>query len=176
MPLVLSRFPQAQFWVIGQGDLRDELEATARSGGYLNNVRLAGYRRDAADVMNALDMLRRGTGIDRGWRIGDSGPALRSDRTRNRRRTAYAIRESRHGATHGSGRPRPSSRTFQLVAVHCDFGRRLRSRPGLRSSGSALLNCPARARARARISCLVFSITSTVRSGLNTSTNKTGEN
>jgi glycosyltransferase involved in cell wall biosynthesis len=56
MPQVLRAFPTAQFWIVGQGPLRDELEATARAGGYLENVRLAGYRRDAADVMNALDV------------------------------------------------------------------------------------------------------------------------
>ncbi len=56
MPQVLKRFPTAQFWIIGQGDLKGELEATARAGGFLDSVRLAGYRRDAADVMNALDV------------------------------------------------------------------------------------------------------------------------
>jgi glycosyltransferase involved in cell wall biosynthesis len=56
MPQVLRAFPTAQFWVVGQGPLRDELEATARAGGFLSSVRLAGYRRDAADVMNALDV------------------------------------------------------------------------------------------------------------------------
>jgi glycosyltransferase involved in cell wall biosynthesis len=56
MPTVVKRFPNVQFWIIGQGDLKDELEATARAGGFLDNVRLAGYRRDAADVMNALDV------------------------------------------------------------------------------------------------------------------------
>jgi glycosyltransferase involved in cell wall biosynthesis len=56
MPHVLRTFPTAQFWIVGQGPLRDELEATARAGGYLDSVRLAGYRRDAADVMNALDV------------------------------------------------------------------------------------------------------------------------
>jgi glycosyltransferase involved in cell wall biosynthesis len=56
IPLVLARFPRAQFWIIGQGDLREELEATARRNGFWNSVRFAGYRRDAADVMNALDI------------------------------------------------------------------------------------------------------------------------
>jgi glycosyltransferase involved in cell wall biosynthesis len=56
IPTVLRTFPTAQFWIVGQGPLRDELEATARAGGFLDNVRLAGYRRDAADVMNALDV------------------------------------------------------------------------------------------------------------------------
>jgi glycosyltransferase involved in cell wall biosynthesis len=56
IPTILKRFPTAQFWIIGQGDMKAELEATARAGGFLDNVRLAGYRRDAADVMNALDI------------------------------------------------------------------------------------------------------------------------
>jgi glycosyltransferase involved in cell wall biosynthesis len=56
MPLVLKIFPAAQFWIVGQGDLQDELEATARAGGFAHSVRMAGYRRDAADVMNALDV------------------------------------------------------------------------------------------------------------------------
>ncbi|HYO25585.1 MAG TPA: glycosyltransferase family 4 protein, partial [Lacipirellulaceae bacterium] len=56
MPRVLHAFPTAQFWIIGQGDMRAELERTARAGGYLDRVRLAGYRRDAADIMNALDV------------------------------------------------------------------------------------------------------------------------
>jgi glycosyltransferase involved in cell wall biosynthesis len=56
IPTILRRFPTAQFWIVGQGDLRGELERTARDGGFLANVRLAGYRRDAADIMNALDV------------------------------------------------------------------------------------------------------------------------
>jgi glycosyltransferase involved in cell wall biosynthesis len=56
IPRVLKSFPDAQFWIIGQGDLRAELETTARAGGFSESVRLAGYRRDAADVLNALDV------------------------------------------------------------------------------------------------------------------------
>jgi glycosyltransferase involved in cell wall biosynthesis len=55
MPAVLVRHPRAQFWVVGQGELRRELERQARDGGFLGQVRFAGFRRDAADIMNALD-------------------------------------------------------------------------------------------------------------------------
>jgi glycosyltransferase involved in cell wall biosynthesis len=57
MPRVLAQFPATQFWIMGTGTLKDELEASARSGGYLDQVRFAGFRRDAADLMNALDLL-----------------------------------------------------------------------------------------------------------------------
>lgn len=57
MPRVLKQFPTAQFWVIGQGRLRKELEEKARRGGYLKNVRFTGYRRDTADLMNAINVM-----------------------------------------------------------------------------------------------------------------------
>jgi glycosyltransferase involved in cell wall biosynthesis len=57
MPRVLAAVPNAQFWIMGQGPLRDELEQTARAGGYLKQVRFAGFRRDACDVMNAIDVM-----------------------------------------------------------------------------------------------------------------------
>ena len=56
MPRILKQLPTTQFWIVGQGDLRAELEQTARAGGFLKSVRFAGYRRDAADIMNALDV------------------------------------------------------------------------------------------------------------------------
>jgi glycosyltransferase involved in cell wall biosynthesis len=56
MPRILKQQPRTQFWIVGQGDLRDELERMAREGGFLDSVRFAGYRRDAADIMNALDV------------------------------------------------------------------------------------------------------------------------
>jgi glycosyltransferase involved in cell wall biosynthesis len=56
IPLVLARFPGAQFWIVGQGDLRGELEQQARDGGFWPRVRFLGFRRDAADLMNALDV------------------------------------------------------------------------------------------------------------------------
>ena len=57
MPRVLAAVPNAQFWIMGQGPLRDELEQTARAGGFLKQVRFAGFRRDACDVMNAIDVM-----------------------------------------------------------------------------------------------------------------------
>ncbi len=57
MPLVLKRFPTTQFWIMGRGPLQQELEQEARTGGYLNNVRFAGFRRDAADIMHAIDVM-----------------------------------------------------------------------------------------------------------------------
>lgn len=57
MPRILKAAPTTQFWIMGTGGLRDELEAMARDGGFLKQVRFAGFRRDAADVMNAIDVL-----------------------------------------------------------------------------------------------------------------------
>jgi glycosyltransferase involved in cell wall biosynthesis len=57
MPRVCREFPQAQFWIVGQGPLRAELETTARTNGTINNVRFLGFRRDMADLMNAIDVM-----------------------------------------------------------------------------------------------------------------------
>jgi glycosyltransferase involved in cell wall biosynthesis len=57
MPRILKTAPTTQFWIMGTGGLRNELEETARAGGFLNSVRFAGFRRDSADVMNAIDVL-----------------------------------------------------------------------------------------------------------------------
>ena len=57
MPRVLAAAPDAQFWIMGEGELRAELEHAARAGGFSRHVRFAGFRRDAADVMNAIDVL-----------------------------------------------------------------------------------------------------------------------
>ncbi|MCC6493359.1 MAG: glycosyltransferase family 4 protein [Pirellulales bacterium] len=57
MPQVLAAIPETQFWIFGQGDLKAELEQTARAGGFLGQVRFAGFRRDAASVMNAVDVM-----------------------------------------------------------------------------------------------------------------------
>lgn len=57
MPHVIKRFPATQFWIMGRGPLQAELEQKARAGGYLDNVRFAGFRRDAADIMHAIDVM-----------------------------------------------------------------------------------------------------------------------
>ena len=56
IPAVLARFPTTQFWVVGQGDLRSELEKQADEQGFSRQVRFLGFRRDAADIMNAIDV------------------------------------------------------------------------------------------------------------------------
>ncbi|MEX2170262.1 MAG: glycosyltransferase family 4 protein [Pirellulales bacterium] len=56
IPLVLREVPQTQFWIVGSGKLRGELETYARQQGFLGQVRFTGYRRDAADLMNAIDV------------------------------------------------------------------------------------------------------------------------
>jgi glycosyltransferase involved in cell wall biosynthesis len=56
IPRVLQEVPRAQFWIVGIGRLRAELEVFARVHGFANQVRFLGYRRDAADIMNAMDV------------------------------------------------------------------------------------------------------------------------
>lgn len=57
IPHVCREFPRAQFWIVGQGPLRAELEAIARRDGTINQVRFLGFRRDMADIMNAIDVM-----------------------------------------------------------------------------------------------------------------------
>jgi glycosyltransferase involved in cell wall biosynthesis len=57
IPQVVREYPRVQFWIVGQGGLRDELEATARRQGCFANVRFLGFRRDVADLMNAIDVM-----------------------------------------------------------------------------------------------------------------------
>jgi glycosyltransferase involved in cell wall biosynthesis len=56
IPIVTRRLPKAQFWIVGQGKLRAELETVARQNGFVQHVRFAGFRRDTADIMNAIDI------------------------------------------------------------------------------------------------------------------------
>lgn len=57
MPEVLRVVPKAQFWIVGQGRLWHELHELARRTGVLENVRFLGFRRDVADLMNAIDVM-----------------------------------------------------------------------------------------------------------------------
>jgi len=57
IPRVLEQIPDAQFWIVGRGALHEELAAAARDGGFLDHVRFTGFRRDAADLMNAIDVM-----------------------------------------------------------------------------------------------------------------------
>lgn len=57
IPHVLADHPQTQFWCVGDGPLREELEARAEAGGFDASVKFLGFRRDVADVMNAIDVM-----------------------------------------------------------------------------------------------------------------------
>jgi glycosyltransferase involved in cell wall biosynthesis len=55
--IVLRALPAAQFWCFGDGPLRGELEEYARASGFADRFRLLGFRRDAANYMNAVDVM-----------------------------------------------------------------------------------------------------------------------
>ncbi len=57
MPTVLRELPQTQFWIVGQGRLWRELHKIAEKSGVMNNVRFLGFRRDIANLMNAIDVM-----------------------------------------------------------------------------------------------------------------------
>lgn len=57
VPHVLRAHPNAQFWCVGEGVLRQELQTMAAEGGFEENVKFLGFRRDVADLMNAIDVM-----------------------------------------------------------------------------------------------------------------------
>ncbi len=57
IPQVLAEHPTAQFWLVGQGPLQSEIEQTVRDLKIDSNVKLLGFRRDVADLMNAIDIM-----------------------------------------------------------------------------------------------------------------------
>jgi glycosyltransferase involved in cell wall biosynthesis len=57
MPAVLGELPATQFWIVGEGKLRNELQQMARQSGVAANVRFLGFRRDVADLMHAIDVM-----------------------------------------------------------------------------------------------------------------------
>jgi glycosyltransferase involved in cell wall biosynthesis len=54
---VLAARPDAEFWIIGAGDLRDQLEATAQRLGLKSAVSFLGYRADACYAMAISDVV-----------------------------------------------------------------------------------------------------------------------
>jgi glycosyltransferase involved in cell wall biosynthesis len=54
--LVAARDPAALFLIAGDGELRAELEASARALGIANRVRFLGWRRDLATIYGATDV------------------------------------------------------------------------------------------------------------------------
>jgi glycosyltransferase involved in cell wall biosynthesis len=57
IPTVLRELPNAQFWIVGEGRLWDELHRTAEATGVMQSVRFLGFRRDVANLMNAIDVM-----------------------------------------------------------------------------------------------------------------------
>lgn len=57
MPVVLRELPRAQFWIVGQGQLWRQLHELAGQLGVMDSVRFLGFRRDVADLMNAIDVM-----------------------------------------------------------------------------------------------------------------------
>ena len=57
MPAVLRELPKTQFWIVGQGKLWRHLHDIAEKTGVMSNVRFLGFRRDVADLMNAIDVM-----------------------------------------------------------------------------------------------------------------------
>ncbi len=55
--LVLNCLPNAQFWCFGDGRLRAEIEQSARELGIADRFKLFGFRRDVADLMQAIDVM-----------------------------------------------------------------------------------------------------------------------
>jgi glycosyltransferase involved in cell wall biosynthesis len=53
---IVGRFPRAVFLIVGQGGLRDELEAHAAKLGIAAHVRFLGHREDVADLMSIFDI------------------------------------------------------------------------------------------------------------------------
>lgn len=57
IPQILKEFPRTHFWCVGDGPLRRELQAAAQQGQFTSSVRFTGFRRDVADLMNAVDVV-----------------------------------------------------------------------------------------------------------------------
>jgi glycosyltransferase involved in cell wall biosynthesis len=57
IPTVVKKLPNAQFWIVGDGGMYDELHTKAKQAGFLSNIRFLGYRRDVANLMNAIDLM-----------------------------------------------------------------------------------------------------------------------
>jgi glycosyltransferase involved in cell wall biosynthesis len=57
IPTVLRHMPKAQFWIVGEGQLWKELHLLAERTGIMSNIRFLGFRRDVANLMNAIDVM-----------------------------------------------------------------------------------------------------------------------
>ncbi len=57
MPAILRELPKTQFWIVGQGKQWRALHEIAVQTGVMDNVRFLGFRRDVADLMNAINVM-----------------------------------------------------------------------------------------------------------------------
>jgi glycosyltransferase involved in cell wall biosynthesis len=57
IPTVLRQLPKAQFWIVGEGPLWKDLHLLAERTGIMSNIRFLGFRRDVANLMNAIDVM-----------------------------------------------------------------------------------------------------------------------
>jgi glycosyltransferase involved in cell wall biosynthesis len=56
-PLVLARHPSARFYVVGEGELHDELVEQARGLGLGDRLVFTGFQRDVGQALSALDIV-----------------------------------------------------------------------------------------------------------------------
>lgn len=56
-PKVLARHPDARFFIVGEGELQPELEAQAKALGLGDELVFAGFTRDVAAALSALDIV-----------------------------------------------------------------------------------------------------------------------
>jgi glycosyltransferase involved in cell wall biosynthesis len=57
VPLVLVKHPEARFFIVGEGELQADLAAQARALGLGDRLVFAGFQRDVASVLSALDIV-----------------------------------------------------------------------------------------------------------------------
>jgi glycosyltransferase involved in cell wall biosynthesis len=56
-PTVIARHPNARFFIVGEGELQPELEAQAKALGLGDKLVFAGFTRDVAAALSALDLV-----------------------------------------------------------------------------------------------------------------------
>src|SRR5918995_2278455 len=57
MKPVVERLPDAHCYIVGEGELQGELEATATRSGVRDKVELVGFRSDVAEALSAFDLV-----------------------------------------------------------------------------------------------------------------------
>jgi glycosyltransferase involved in cell wall biosynthesis len=54
---VLKQTPEAELLIVGEGDLKKDIETTAKEKGFRNSIHLVGFRDDIPNVMSTIDLL-----------------------------------------------------------------------------------------------------------------------